>query len=161
MRMISRRWRGLALAASSLTALVIPMATQAREPEQPTQEREREASQDQTVSGGRAGLYDPFAGSATESQDLSVSLNGVAGMPVRRVTPDQDRMRQLSGEVVKLNGQVLYVETEVGAVVPLDLSALQLRKAPEKGQLVVATYQVENKTENVALSLAGEVPNKG
>lgn len=160
MRMIPRRWRGLALAAPSLTALLLPVATQANEPSQPTEEVKRESMGDQTVSG-RAGLQDPFVDSAHQSQGLAVSLNGVAGMPVRRVTPDQDRMRQLTGEVVKLNGQVLYVETEIGAVVPLDLSALQLRKAPEKGQLVVATYQVENTTENVALSLAGEVPSKG
>ncbi|MCY1018125.1 hypothetical protein [Pyxidicoccus sp. MSG2] len=158
--MIPRRWRGLALAASSLTALVIPMASQANEPSQPTEEVKRDSIQDQTVNG-RTGIQDPFVDSAHQGQGLAVSLNGVSGMPVRRVTPDQDRMRQLSGEVVKLNGQVLYVETEVGAVVPLDLSALQIRKAPEKGQLVVATYQVENTTENVALSLAGEVPDKG
>jgi hypothetical protein len=159
--MIPRRWRALALAAPSLTALLVPVVTQANVPEQPTEERKRESMEDQTVSGGRAGLQDPFADSATKGQGLSVSLNGVAGMPVRRVTPDQDRMRQLSGQVVKLNGQVLYVETEIGAVVPLDLSALLIRKAPEKGQTVVATYQVENTTENVALSLAGEVPSKG
>jgi hypothetical protein len=153
--MIPRRWRALAVVAPAAAALLLPVAPQAREPEQPTQEREREIRDDLNVSGGRAGLFPP-----TTRQGIS-QISAGAGMPVRRVTPDQKRMRQLSGEVVKLNGQVLYVETQPGAVVPLDLSALQLRKAPEKGQTVVAVYQVENRTQNVALSLAGEVPAKG
>ena len=153
--MIPRRWRALALAAPSLTALLLPVATQAREPQQPTEERKREIRDDLEVSGGRAGLFPPVT-----RQGLR-QIGAGAGMPLRRVTPDAKRMHQLSGQVVKLNGQVLYVETQVGAVVPLDLSALEIRKAPEKGQTVVATYQVENTTENVALSLAGEVPGKG
>lgn len=153
--MIPKRWRALALAAPSLTALLIPVATQANSPEQPTEERKRESRDDQQVSGGRAGLFPPVTRQGVNQ------ISAGAGMPVRRVTPDESRMRELSGQVVKLNGQVLYVETEIGAVVPLDLSALEIRKAPEKGQTVVAVYQVENTTENVALSLAGEVPSKG
>ncbi|WP_241758853.1 hypothetical protein [Pyxidicoccus parkwayensis] len=150
--MITKRWRALALAAPSLTALLLPVVTQAKDPEQPTEERKREGRDDQEVSGGRAGLFPPVT-----RQEIN-QINAGAGMPVRHVTPAPERMHQLSGQVVKLNGQVLYVESELGAVVPLDLSALEIRKAPEKGQKVVATYQVENKTENVALSLAGEVP---
>jgi hypothetical protein len=153
--MIPRSWRALALAAPSLTALLVPVVARAREPEQPTEERKRESRDDQEVSGGRAGLFPPVT-----RQGIS-QIHAGAGIPVRRVTPDEKRMRELSGQVVKLNGQVLYVETEIGAVVPLDLSALEIRKAPEKGQTVVAVYQVENTTENVALSLAGEVPSKG
>ena len=150
---IPRSWRSLAVAAPAAAALLLPAAPQAREPEQPTQERKREIRDDLNSIGGRAGFFPPL----TRQGVSQVS----AGMPVRRVTPDEKRMRQLSGEVVKLNGQVLYVQSQLGAVVPLDLSALQLRKAPEKGQTVVAVYQVENRTENVALSLAGEVPAKG
>lgn len=156
-RKIPKRWRALALAAPSLTALLLPAVTHARDPEA-REETKRSNSQDQTVSGGRAGLYDPFVESATQKEVVVGPQGTSAGLPVRHVTPDEDRMHQLSGEVVKLNGQVLYVESDQGAVVPLDLSAVQLRKAPEKGQKVVATYQVENKTENVALALAGEVP---
>lgn len=152
---IPRNWRALAVAAPAAAALLLPAAPQAREPEQPTQEREREGRDDLDSIGGRAGFFPPLT-----RQGVS-QVSAGAGMPVRRVTPDEKRMRQLSGEVVKLNGQVLYVQSQLGAVVPLDLSALQLRKAPEKGQTVVAVYQVENRTENVALSLAGEVPAKG
>ncbi|WP_164010715.1 hypothetical protein [Pyxidicoccus trucidator] len=159
-RKIPSTWRAFALAAPSLTALLLPVAAPARDPEQPTEERKREGRDDLTVDGGRAGSSNPFVDTTTGSTGIGIQLNG-AGMPVRRVTPDEGRMRELTGEVVKLNGQVLYVQTEPGAVVPLDLSALQLRKAPEKGQVVVAVYQVENKTENVALSLAGEVSEPG
>lgn len=159
-RMIPRRWRALAWVAPSLTALLSPLAVSAREPAQPTEERKRESWGDMTVSGGRAGLFPPLTRQGVNQ--VGVGPQGTsAGMPVRRVTPDEDRMRELSGRVLKLNGQVLYVQAESGAVVPLDLSALQLRKAPEKGQRVLAVFQVENKTENVALSLAGEVAKPG
>ncbi|MBZ4417591.1 hypothetical protein K8638_13925 [Myxococcus sp. RHST-1-4] len=158
-RMIPRRWRALALAAPSLTALLLPLAAPARDPEQPTEEKKQESWGD-LGSFGRAGIMPPVTREGIN--ELSVGPQGTsAGMPVRRVEPDEDRMRELSGQVVKLNGMVLYVQTPVGAVVPLDLSALQLRKAPEKGQEVVAIYQVENKTENVALSLKGELPDEG
>ena len=158
-RMIPRSWRALALAAPSLTALLIPLAAPAREPAQPTQERKQEIGGDLVVLG-RAGTIPPV--NAQGIRALNVGPQGTsAGMPVRRVTPDEDRMRELSGQVVKLNGLVLYVQTSLGAVVPLDVSALQMNKTPEKGQRVVAVYQVENKVENVALSLAGEVPQKG
>lgn len=159
-RMIPRRWRALALAAPSLTVLLVPLAAPAREPAQPTEERKRESGGEQSFTGGPAGFSDPFVSSSMGG--MQVGPQGTsAGMPVRRVTPDEERMRELSGQVVKLNGLVLYVQTSLGAVVPLDVSALQLRKAPEKGQRVVAVYQVENKVENVALSLVGEVPQKG
>ncbi|NMO18873.1 hypothetical protein HPC49_20120 [Pyxidicoccus fallax] len=157
--MIPRRWRALALAAPSLAALLLPLAAPAREPAQPTHERKRTDWMDQG-GFGRAGTMPPVTRAGINA--LNVGPQGSsAGVPVRRVTPDEDRMRELSGQVVKLNGMVLYVQTQVGAVVPLDLSALQLRKMPQKGQEVVAVYQVENTTENVALSLAGEVTDKG
>ncbi len=158
-RKISSRWRALALAAPSLAAVLLPLAAPAREPREPPLETQRESFGDLSP-GGRAGSIPPLTRQGVSQ--MQVGPQGTsAGMPVRQVTPDEDRMRELSGEVVKLNGMVLYVQTEVGAVVPLDLSALQLRKTPEKGQTVVAVYQVENRTENVALSLAGEVPVKG
>jgi hypothetical protein len=152
-RTIPGRWRTLAL-----TALLLPLASLAREPREPPEENRRESWGDMPVDG-RAGLHPPLTRMGVDHMEVGPQGTS-AGMPVRRVTPDEDRMRELSGEVVKLNGMVLYVETSVGAVVPLDLSALQLRKAPQKGQTVIAVYQVENTTENVALALAGEVPVK-
>ncbi|WP_426756142.1 hypothetical protein [Myxococcus sp. Y35] len=91
--------------------------------------------------------------------EVGPQASGV-GVPIREVTPDQEEMRRLTGKVLELDGQMLYVQSEPGAVVPLDLSALRIRKQPEKGQRVVAVYQVENTTENVALALAGEVQPK-
>ncbi|MFP2931124.1 hypothetical protein ACLESO_39210 [Pyxidicoccus sp. 3LG] len=151
--MIPRRWRGLALAAPAVTALlVVPLASQAREPVTTPQEIQRESGGNPTGSGPNT-VVDPFTPSSLGN--MSVGPQGTsAGMPVRKVTPDEDRMRELTGQVVKLNGMVLYVETSLGAVVPLDVSALRLREAPEKGEKVVAVYQVENTVENVALSLA-------
>jgi hypothetical protein len=142
------RWRAAALAVPSLTLLLMPLAVQAHDPVLPTQRgMEQETGFDNLSSV-------TFAAGATAPIYSSGATNS-AGMPVRRVQPDQDRMKQISGSVVKLNGQTLYVERQ-GVVVPLDLSALQLRKQPKEGQQVVAVYQVENKTENVALGLKGE-----
>ncbi|MFP2906490.1 hypothetical protein ACLESD_15780 [Pyxidicoccus sp. 3LFB2] len=159
-RKIPSRWRAVALAVPSLTALLLPIASTAREPEQPTQERERESWGDMPNNGGRAGFVPPLTRQGLSQVGVGPQGNS-AGMPVRQVTPDEDRMRELTGQVVKLRGQTLYVQTGPGAVVPLDLSALQLRKTPEEGQRVLAVYQVENTTENVALSLAGEVSKPG
>lgn len=152
--MIPRNWRAFALALPSLAVLAAPLGALARESAVPNQERQRESMGDMPVSG-RAGIVPPVDGPDT------FAPRRAAGMPLRRVTPDQDRMRELSGEVVKLNGMVLYVQTRVGAVVPVDVSALELRRTPEPGQTVVAVYQVENGTENVAVSLYGEVPERG
>ncbi len=152
--MIPRGWRAFALALPSLAVLAAPLPATARESREPTKERQRESWGDLPVSN-RAGIMPPVDGPDTFAPKRA------AGMPVRRVTPDQDRMRELSGQVVKLNGLVLYVQTSLGAVVPLDVSALQMNKTPEQGQRVVAVYQVENRTENVALSLQGEVREQG
>ncbi|RKI07923.1 hypothetical protein D7Y13_16900 [Corallococcus praedator] len=77
-------------------------------------------------------------------------------LSMRQITPDVDRMRQVTGPVVKRDGLMLFVRDVSGPVVPLDMSALQINKLPQKGQEVVAVYQVEGKTNNVALSLDGE-----
>ncbi|MCP3137047.1 hypothetical protein [Pyxidicoccus xibeiensis] len=158
--MIPRKWRGLALAAPAVTALLLPLAAQARDPEPREEGKGDERLGELPVSSGRAGLFPPMTRQGVSQ--LNVGPQGTsAGMPVRRVTPDEDRMRELSGQVVKLNGLVLYVQTSLGTVVPLDVSALQLNKTPKAGQTVVAVYQVENQVENVALSLSREVPGKG
>ncbi|WP_043320800.1 hypothetical protein [Corallococcus coralloides] len=77
------------------------------------------------------------------------------GLPVRQITPDPDKMRQVSGPVVKRSGMTLYVKDVTGPVVPLDMTNLTIYKQPEKGQQVLALYQVDE-TDNVALSLQGE-----
>lgn len=66
-----------------------------------------------------------------------------------------EETRVLSGRVIELEGQTLYVERQ-GLVVPLDMSMLRITKQPQAGQQIIAEYQVEE-TQNVALSLAGEV----
>ncbi|WP_147469404.1 hypothetical protein [Corallococcus sp. AB045] len=77
------------------------------------------------------------------------------GLPVRQITADPDKMRQVSGPVVKRSGMTLYVKDVTGPVVPLDMTNLTIHKQPEKGQQVLALYQVDE-TDNVALSLLGE-----
>lgn len=160
-RMHAGNW-GLATVA----ALMVPVAALAHDPVDPS--GEDLGSDTAPLQNGLDRNFTNFGAtmsidrSSSGSQrllDVGPQANGV-GMPIREVTPDQDEMKRLSGKVLKLNGQMLYLETEPGAVVPLDLSALRIRKQPEKGQHVVAVYQVENTTENVALALAGEVQPK-
>lgn len=144
---IPGRWRAAALAVPSLVVLLLtPLIAQARDPIIPNKRGMQNEHGFQDIATTSVTVQSPIYGNSEQNN----------GMPVRRVQPDEDRMKELSGRVVELNGQTLYVERG-GAVVPLDLSAVQLRKTPEKGQEVVAVYQVENKVENVTLALAGEV----
>jgi lipopolysaccharide export system protein LptA len=69
---------------------------------------------------------------------------------------DEDGTRLLSGRVVGIQGRTLYVERSDRAVVPLDMSALRVKKQPKVGQQVIAEYQVAD-IQNVCVSLAGEV----
>ncbi|MCY1041157.1 hypothetical protein OV208_07485 [Corallococcus sp. bb12-1] len=77
-------------------------------------------------------------------------------LAIRQINPDAERMREVMGPVVKRDGLILYVHDVSGPVVPLDMSALRINKLPQKGQEIVATYQVEGKTSNMALSIQGE-----
>ncbi|AEI63628.1 hypothetical protein LILAB_08585 [Corallococcus macrosporus] len=149
-----------------MAALMAPAAVLAREPVSPAGEINGSGNMpaptglDQNFTNFGASMnIDRSSSGSQRNLDVGPQASGV-GMPIREVTPDQEEMKRLSGKVLKLNGQMLYLETEPGAVVPLDLSALRIRKQPEKGQRVVAVYQVENTTENVALALAGEVQPK-
>ncbi|NVJ02513.1 hypothetical protein HV824_30950 [Myxococcus sp. AM009] len=160
-RMHAGSWR-----VAAVVALMAPVAALAHDPVDPA--GESLGSDSAAIQNGLDRNFTNFGAtmsidrSSSGSQrilDVGPQANGV-GVPIREVTPDQDEMKRLSGKVLKLNGQMLYLETEPGAVVPLDLSALRIRKQPEKGQRVVAVYQVENTTENVALALAGEVRPK-
>ncbi|AKQ70074.1 hypothetical protein A176_006986 [Myxococcus hansupus] len=160
-RMHAGNWR-----MAATVALLTPMAVLARDPVDPTSATEGGVTAplqyglDRNFTNfGATMSIDRSSSGSQRNLDVGPQANGV-GMPIREVTPDQDEMKRLSGKVLKLNGQMLYLETEPGAVVPLDLSALRIRKQPEKGQRVMAVYQVENTTENVALALAGERPAK-
>ncbi len=160
-RMHAGNWR-----MAATVALLTPMAVLARDPVDPTGENHGSVNAplqnglDRNFTNfGATMSIDRSSSGSQRNLDVGPQANGV-GMPIREVTPDQEEMKHLSGKVLKLNGQMLYLETEPGAVVPLDLSALRIRKQPEKGQRVMAVYQVENTTENVALSLAGERPAK-
>ncbi|MCP3102548.1 hypothetical protein LZ198_27105 [Myxococcus sp. K15C18031901] len=147
------RLRALALTSPALAALLMPALATAAEPSQPTIET-KEFVHDGDVTGNPAGSI-PGAGINGAMRAADVGIHATGGLPRRDVEPDEDRMRELSGSVVKVNGQVLYVLTRPGAVVPVDLSALPLREMPRQGDQVVATYQVENRVENVALALQG------
>jgi|GEM_PF-6113593 len=160
-RLNTGSWR-----AAAAVVWMAPMAVLAHEPVDPS----KESIDPLNISLGE-GInrnFTNFGASMSISRSSSGSQRTLqvgpqaagVGVPIREVTPDQDEMKRLSGKVLKINGQMLYLETEPGAVVPLDLSALRIRKQPEKGQRVVAVYQVENTTENVALALAGEVKPK-
>ncbi|WNZ62314.1 hypothetical protein QEG98_00170 [Myxococcus sp. MxC21-1] len=160
-RMHAGNWR-----AAAMAALMVPVAVLAREPVNIPNDGSgagnvpRQEGLDRNFTNFGATMSIDRSNSGSQRLlEVGPQANGV-GMPIREVTPDQDEMKRLSGKVLKLNGQMLYLETEPGAVVPLDLSALRIRKQPEKGQHVVAVYQVENTTENVALALAGEVQPK-
>ncbi|NOK07020.1 MULTISPECIES: hypothetical protein [Myxococcus] len=160
-RMHAGNWR-----AAAVAALMVPVAVLAREPVSSPDDGSgagnvpRQEGLDRNFNNfGVTMSIDRSNSGSQRLLEVGPQANGV-GMPIREVTPDQDEVKRLSGKVLKLNGQMLYLETEPGAVVPLDLSALRIRKQPEKGQHVVAVYQVENTTENVALALAGEVQPK-
>src|SRR5687767_13076128 len=113
--MIPRGWRALVLPLPSLAVLAAPLSATARASREPNQERKRDIGE-LPVTGGRAGAFPEI-----NLNTGNVGVQGTAaGMPVRKVTPDEDPMRELSGQVVKLNGLVLYVQTGLGAVVPLD-----------------------------------------
>ncbi|MBJ6760735.1 hypothetical protein JGU66_08160 [Myxococcaceae bacterium JPH2] len=133
-----------------MTLLMLPLAAGAHDPISSTQRGMANES-----GGDNVGEAPSNRAGAIPEVDFGPTSG--AGIHSRPIHPDEARMKRISGRVVDQHGQTLYVDRE-GVVVPLDLSALQMKKQPDKGQEVVATYQVENKTDNVALSLAGEVP---
>ncbi|QAT81668.1 hypothetical protein EJ065_0053 [Corallococcus coralloides] len=145
----TRRWRAMAWTAPALGLLLCAAPALAREPQVGTA-ADGPANQSQytePASTSRSNVVDTVP---TLSPDL-VS----PGQSVRQITLDPDKMRQVSGPVVKRSGMILYVHDVTGPVVPLDMSNLTIHKQPEKGQQVLALYQVDQ-TDNVALSLQGE-----
>lgn len=133
-----------ALFLSAVGMLLAPLSSQARERANPGREGDQ-GSEAETGAGGRAGIVEEFN-------------FGPVGMDIlldREDRRDEGGNRLLSGRVIELKNQTLYVERQ-GVVVPLDVSALRFSKAPREGQQIIASYAV-NETKNVALSLAGEV----
>jgi hypothetical protein len=146
---IPRACRRVAVVLPALSLMLAPLASSAREREKelseafgPNQESIRVPELGTT---GRAGAIDEF-NFGPPGTDIGLQ---------REDQRDEGDTRLLSGRVVGVQGRTLYVERN-GAVVPLDVSALRIKKQPKVGQQIIAEYQVDQ-TQNVALSLAGEV----
>ncbi|HYH99866.1 hypothetical protein [Hyalangium sp.] len=140
-----RSFRRAAALVPAFGLLLAPLAAQSREREDPNRDRAGEFNVEEGV-GGRAGIIEEF----------NFGPLGTDIMLNREDRRDEGGTRLLSGRVVEIRGRTLYVERQ-GVVVPLDMSALRIKKQPKVGQEVIAEYQV-SRTQNVALSLAGEVP---
>jgi hypothetical protein len=142
--------RRVALWLPACGLLLAPLVSQAREREETEQRDRRRDEQVQDIGlGGRAGIVEEF----------NFGPTGMDVIKQRQLRPDAGGTLLLSGRVVEMKGQTLYVERN-GVVVPLDMRALRITRQPQKGQQIVASYAV-NETNNVALSLAGEVAPPG
>jgi hypothetical protein len=143
-----KSFRRAAVWLPALSLLLAPLASQAKEREMTEQfSEERESQRDIQTDpsiGGRAGIIEEFNFGPT-------GMDVVKQQELRK----EGATQQLSGRVVDMKGQTLYVARD-GVVVPLDTRELRITKQPKKGQLIIASYTVQD-THNVALSLAGEV----
>jgi hypothetical protein len=135
--------RRVALLLPALGLMLASSAALAKEEADP--ERQRNTEELVLDQGGRAGIIEEFNFGPT---GMDVTLQ-------REDRRDEGGTRLLSGRVIELKGRTLYVERG-GVVVPLDVSALRIHKQPQEGQEIIASYRV-NRTDNVALTLAGEV----
>lgn len=141
---VLRSVRRAAVLLSSAGLLLAPLAAQSREREE-MEMRDRQQDTQQSREPWRSGAIEEF----------NFGPAGTDLMLNREDRRDEGGTRLLSGRVVEMKGRTLYVERQ-GVVIPLDVSQLRINKSPKVGQQVVAEYQV-SKTQNVALSLAGEV----
>lgn len=112
--------------------------------------RDKEVS---SLSGNRDDMRVPELGTSGRAGIIEEFNLGPPGTDIRPW--EEEDTRVLSGRVVELQGRTLYVERN-GVVVPLEMRALRITKPPQPGQHIIAEYQVD-RTQNVALSLAGEV----
>jgi hypothetical protein len=145
---IPRVCRRVAVLLPALTLLLAPLAANAREKELSelngvNQEQMRIQELENT---GRAGAIEEF-NFGQPGTDITSQREDRGG---------EDGTRLLSGRVMGIQGRTIYVERSDRAVVPLDMSALRIKKQPKVGQQVIAEYQV-NETQNVCVSLLGEV----
>jgi hypothetical protein len=141
---IPRACRRVAVVLPALSLMLAPLAAQTKERADPERESQRATRPDD--AGGRAGVIEEFN---LGPPGTDVGLR-------RQERQGEGGTRLLSGRVVGMRGRTLYVERN-GMVVPLDVSALRIHKQPKVGQQIIATYDVDQ-TQNVAVSLAGEVP---
>jgi plasmid stabilization system protein ParE len=144
---VAQSVRRAALLLPALGLLLAPLGAQAREREDRTLTGRDAPTQTPDMGlGGRAGAIEEFNFGPTGTDVILQREDGRNEGGVGRV---------LSGRVIELKGKTLYVDRG-GVVVPLDTSALRITKQPKVGQEIIASYEVRE-TDNVALSLAGEV----
>jgi hypothetical protein len=138
--------RRVAVLLPALSLMLAPLASSAREKEVSEAQglRQEDVRVPELGTSGRAGAIEEF-NFGQPGTDITLQ---------REDRGDEGDTRLLSGRVVGIQGRTLYVERN-GAVVPLDMSALRIKKQPKVGQQIIAEYQV-NQTKNVCVSLAGE-----
>ncbi|MFL5347578.1 MAG: hypothetical protein ACJ8AT_22560 [Hyalangium sp.] len=128
--------------------MLAPLAANAARTRDPDRERQEGQRFEEQGVGGRAGIID----------EINMGPTGMDVTKQRAPKPNLEGNQVLSGRVIEMDGNTLYVERN-GVVVPLDMSALRVTKQPRVGQEIIATYAVDQ-TRNIALSLAGEVADK-
>lgn len=146
---IPRACRRVAVLLPALSLMLAPLASSAME---------REKEMNEAFGPNQENIRIPELGTTGRAGAIDEFNFGPPGMDVIKQREDRREeggTRLLSGRVVDMKGQTLYVERD-GVVVPLDMSALRIKKQPKVGQQVIAEYHVD-RTQNVALSLAGEV----
>lgn len=155
--MMSSRWKPIAWVAPALAALLIP-AVGLAEPPNGTATEQTSLEPQLDTTGNLAGNVPPLNLGGMIGADVTPiqGMTRIVQGPDVELQPDPKRTRQIEGDVVALKGSVLYVQPDGGAVVPLSLEALRLKQTPKEGRRVMADYQVENETQNVATALAGE-----
>lgn len=144
----SRAARRAAVLLPALSLMLAPLVSNAELTRDPDRERQRGSQFEEPGLGGRAGII--------EEINMGPTGMDVVKQQGPQLKPGENRL--LSGRVIELDGNTLYVERG-GMVVPLDMSALRITKQPKAGQEIVATYTVDQ-TRNLALSLSGEVAGK-
>ncbi|HVG58558.1 MAG TPA: hypothetical protein VNA24_08380 [Hyalangium sp.] len=145
---IPRVFRRVAVLLPALSLLLAPLASNARD-------REKEMSE--AFGPNQENIEVPELGTTGRAGAIDEFNLGPTGTDIGQQREDQDEgnTRLLSGRVVGIEGRTLYVERS-GVVVPLNMSALRIKKQPKMGQQVIAEYQVDQ-AQNVCLSLSGEV----
>lgn len=143
---IPRVCRRVTVLLPALSLLLAPLASSASEKEisEAQGTRQKDLIFPELGTSGSAGAINEFNFGQLGS-DMNLQ---------REEQRNEGDTRLFSGRVVDIQGRTLYVERN-GAVVPLDLSALRIKKQPKVGQQVIAECQV-NQTQNVCVSLMGE-----
>lgn len=152
MRRFSKGWRAVAWGAPTLGLLLFSGVAMAEPPNISSEGPEGPTAPSDLAEGPSTTSPTNVPHTVSSSTPSQMTQN----LSVRQVSPDMDKVKQVTGPVVKQEGLNLYVQDVSGLVVPLDMSALQVRKMPREGQEVVALYEVQGNLTNVALSIQGE-----